>query len=357
MKKIDRLSFDKIIYNIERLDDYLRGKKIYPIHIDAGLVLGCNHDCLWCYAANKIYNNKFDFVDSEKFIATLRKMHALGAKSITLVGSGEPTLHPDFAKIVVELKHIGYEIGLFTNGSVLDKKMIDIIVDNLTFVRISFNGGNKETYEKVHKREHFDKVIDNIKTLLQKRKEKKQDFPTIGVQHGTNHLTIGSLIDAVKLFKQIGVDYLEVKPILFISQKPDGSRNDLNWSSAKSILEEAESFSDENFAVYPKYEQFMKVLGQEEYKKRNYDYCHGCFFSTSLEIDGSLYVCVNHKDDFLIGNVFDDDFEEMWWSKKHLDLIKSIAVNRCPKACRMDPLSRFIQEIKEPNKQIHPNFL
>jgi radical SAM protein with 4Fe4S-binding SPASM domain len=301
---------------------------------------------------------KLEYVDTKKLLDVCKQMAGLGLKSITIVGSGEPTIHPDFVEIISALNSYGLKIGLFTNGSGLTDTKIEAILDKLTFIRFSFNGGTKELYESVHGQKHFDLVLGNIRKIVQLKHMRKTDFPTIGVQHGTNHMTISHLLDGVKLFKGVGVDYFEIKPILFKEEKSDGSRNELDLAKTFKILEEAETLADERYAVYPKYEQFMTVLGHEEYKARNYSYCHGSFFSATLEIDGSLYVCDNQKEKkFILGNVFKERFDNIWWSKKHLDLIKSIDVTKCPVACRMDPLCRIVHDIAHPPEQIHPDFL
>ena len=46
-------------------------------------------------------------------------------------------------------------------------------MDKLTFIRVSFNAGDKESYKKVHQSDDFDKVVENLKYAVKLKKKEK----------------------------------------------------------------------------------------------------------------------------------------------------------------------------------------
>lgn len=353
---MDRLSFGKVIYHPERIVELIKTGTTYPVHLDLGLVNFCNHDCIWCSAGSSKRKEGHPKVriNKNKLFSSLNEMHSLGLLSCTLVGSGEPTLHPDFTEIISTMKTIGIEIGLFTNGSRINEEMASAIVNNLTFVRISLNGATKDMHNKIHKTRDFDKIINNVKALV--KMKKGELFPTIGIQMGVHHINYEQIPDMADLGNSLNVDYLEFKPVYYIRNKADQIVNFLEFENVEQMLDDAEKQSDKNFNIYTKKDQFRDVLGKNI--TRNYNECFGSFFSTSMDQDGNLFMCDNQlNSDFLLGNVFEQGFKNVWHSQRRKDIYNKINLNQCPSRCRMHPLNEILGDIKHPDKTMHPNFL
>lgn len=353
---MNRLDFSKVIYHPERITDLLKNGTTFPVHLDLGLVNFCNHDCIWCYAgtSKKQPDQTNVFINKEKLLKSLKEMHSLGLKSCTLVGSGEPTLHYDFSEIVESMKNIGIEIGLFTNGSMLKDDKINAIINNLIFIRISLNGATKKTHNKIHGTKDFDSIVGNIKNLVENKGDRL--FPTIGIQMGVHHMNYEEIPKMVKLSKALNVDYLEFKPIYFIRNEKGPMINLLDFENVEQLLDDAQEQSNEQFEVYIKKDQFRDVLGKNTI--RNYKKCLGSFFSTSMDHLGNLFMCDNQiNEDFLFGNVFEQPFKMVWNSQKRIEIYNNIVVEKCPNRCRMHPLNEILEDIKHPNRKLHPNFL
>lgn len=97
----------------------------------------CTFDCVYCecgYNADNLTNTKMP--SSEEVILALKKKLAFlkasycNLDSITFSGNGEPTVHPDFKKIVIESSKVrdyfypNTAISVLTNGTQIEKKEI-----------------------------------------------------------------------------------------------------------------------------------------------------------------------------------------------------------------------------------------
>ena len=69
-------------------------------------------------------------------------------------------------------------MGMFTNGTLIDRfNLFETFVNCLKWVRISMDAGIPSTYNdlrKTNKNNNFDKVIQNIKTLIDIKKNLNQ---------------------------------------------------------------------------------------------------------------------------------------------------------------------------------------
>ena len=91
---------------------------------------GCNYDCSFCH--NRELLTATDFMDNEEVMAFLKKRAGL-LDGIVLSG-GEPTLQKDIAAFAGQLKELGYDVKLDTNGcnpavvkTLLERNLLDYI--------------------------------------------------------------------------------------------------------------------------------------------------------------------------------------------------------------------------------------
>ena len=94
----------------------------YPYTVQIEAVQGCNRRCRFCGTAGM--ERKFYFADIKTVQHTCRLIRDAGLNCrILLAGHGEPTLHPQIAQIIAEIrKHLPENtIHLFTNGTVIEK--------------------------------------------------------------------------------------------------------------------------------------------------------------------------------------------------------------------------------------------
>ncbi len=356
---MERLGEEKIIYHAERLVDIKKNRDTYPVHMAVGLTDYCNHKCIFCTSEFATADaTRVHTMDTQVLLKFLGEAKNAGLKAVTLIGSGEPLIHPDILEILYGIHKIGLDIGIFTNAARMTEKVQEAILETCIFVRCSVNASNAEEHETVHQvKNDFGNVIENIRELVERRKKLGKIFPTIGTQfvfYDKNYLSIEN---ATKLWKEIGVDYFEIKPVI----DAEGSSVGIKVFSAKDKeavrhqMELAKKYESDSYQVYTKYTQYEKTLSEEA---RKYRMCYGHALSTSLWSDGNLYLCQNQEQEKdIIGNIYQNSFMEIWHGEKRKKRMQEIRVDECPRGCRCDPLNEIIWDYLYPDELIHPNFI
>jgi hypothetical protein len=95
----------------------------------------CNQRCPYCFAQEGMMKAKAKYMSLEDFKKLASFLQKQGVTNIRLMG-GEPTIHPEFGKILeIAFRHIP-KATIFTNGLVPSKsmKIIEKNLDKLTFV-------------------------------------------------------------------------------------------------------------------------------------------------------------------------------------------------------------------------------
>jgi radical SAM protein with 4Fe4S-binding SPASM domain len=154
----------------------------FPLHLDIETTNNCNLRCVMC--GRNWMKEKLGYMDWELF----KKIIDEGAKyklpSIKLNYRGEPLLHPKVVEMVRYAKGKGIlEVQFNTNGFLLDEKMAEKLIDaGLDRIIFSFDAARRDTYNKIRKGSDYDKVVANIKGLVEIRNKKGLKKPLIRVQ-------------------------------------------------------------------------------------------------------------------------------------------------------------------------------
>ncbi|HSH30865.1 MAG TPA: radical SAM protein, partial [Thiohalobacter sp.] len=114
------------------------GKPAGPVVI-WNLIRRCNLACKHCYSISA----DTDFpgeLDTRQVYAVMDDLHGYGVPVLILSG-GEPLLRPDIFDISRRAKAMGFYVGLSTNGTLIDEKMIEPIrAVGYDYVGISLDG-------------------------------------------------------------------------------------------------------------------------------------------------------------------------------------------------------------------------
>jgi MoaA/NifB/PqqE/SkfB family radical SAM enzyme len=119
----------------------------------------CNYRCEGCYAGS--YERKDD-MDPAVFDRVIGEAEAMGINFITILG-GEPFLYPELLEVLEKHDKSFYQV--YTNGSLIDRKMADrLVAMGNVAPQISINGPGEYT-DAVRGRGAFKKCIQAMETL------------------------------------------------------------------------------------------------------------------------------------------------------------------------------------------------
>jgi len=344
----------KLHYHPQRIAELLDKGDCYPLYMEVSPVGSCNHRCTFCAYDYIGYPNRR--LDTTVFLKLVDELSDKGLKSMLYAGEGEPLMHPNIGEFITYTNSKGIDVGLYTNGDLLVKRLNDQIFKSLTFIRFSVNAGTKEVYNEIHKKDVFEKIIENITYSVQLKKEYKLDT-TLGIQFVLLPENIDTVENIVKIASEIGVDYITIKPFVQqSSQQFYQMKRQFQLNELETLFTTLEQYSTEKFKV------IARVNAFENYGTRDYDTCLGCNFTTVLNSAGEIASCLPYwdKKDFVYGNINENSFGEIWNSiqrqkvKKYLE--NDLDVHKCPPNCRPNVINSYINEIKTPSVS-HLNFI
>jgi radical SAM protein with 4Fe4S-binding SPASM domain len=353
----------KLIYHPNAVSNFVNkynswdtAKEIYPIYMEVSPVGACNHRCTFC--AVDYIGYKTNMLDYDMYSKQLKILGSKGVKSIMYAGEGEPLLHKKISKIVSETKKNGIDVSFTTNATVINDEFLSVLGD-VSWIKVSINAGTKETYEKIHqtKQKDFDKVLTNLKKLVTQKKEKK-----LKTVIGAQCLLLPENIDEVDLLasvlKEIGLDYLVIKPYSQHMFSLTDKYSKLNYDSMLHVGKKLEKYNSDNFSVVFRENTMRKYSESERYKK-----CYATpFLWGYIMADGSVYGCSAYLLDkrFCYGNINEDNFDDIWLGQKrklNYEFVKNdLNIIDCRKNCRMDEVNRYLYALME-DKIEHRNFI
>ncbi len=358
----------KIFHHSDRIHELQATGDTRPVHMTIGLTNYCNHKCSWCYInwhqagraserSGAGDRSRKSLNADQRLIEAVGEARDMGLKAVTIVGDGEPTLHENFAEILHRLDGMGLQVGLFSNLGTTDPGILKSIIDYCFFVRGSIDAASAEVHRLSHGAEDFDLVIGNLKKLVELRNTRSR--PAIGVQFVTNHWNAWQLPEAALFYRDIGVDYLSIKPAYKNLLNPAHPENEISREETFDLMREAQSYSTGNYKVYAKYPQFEEVIGHKTNDARYYGKCRATPLSPYLDEDGIVEMCGNLKGrGFSLGNVHESSFSEIWNSERRKDCLARIDLLKCPSGCKLDPLNKVLWDAFYPKEDnIHPNFV
>lgn len=129
----------------------------------------CNNRCVFCVSGQRTADREAFPIAGDPVIDRLRDGHSRGIRKVTLLG-GEPTIQPDFLRIVRAAVELSYEeIVIFTNGVKTARASFvdEILATNGKFTfRLSFQGATRRAHDQTtRKLGSFDRLVETMENL------------------------------------------------------------------------------------------------------------------------------------------------------------------------------------------------
>ncbi len=345
----------KLFWHLDRVHDWLQGKRIAPLYIDMGITQTCNVQCSYCYYAVPEHRTNA-IIETPALISFLKEAAEIGVKAVGFLGDGEPMIHPGVYDAVAAGKGAGLDMALSTNGVLMKEERLQELLSSLTWIRFNISAATPSTYASVMGVDEnvFYKVVENIRRCV--RIKRAGNLPVvIGIQMVLIPGCFEDLVPFAAMGRDLGVDYAVVKQCAErtdTGQAP--STEDLERH--KHLLEQAESLSNDSYNVIIKW----RKISNDGVK--NYDRCYGCEFLPQISGNGDVYSCGAWfgNPDFLIGNINHETFKEIVAGRRYAEVMRRVknevnVHNDCGTNCRQNEINEFLWKLKNPPE--HVNFI
>ncbi len=322
----------KIISHSDKIYELLKGKIPSPVRIVLEPTNKCNHNCFFCCYSNFRADNPVS-LSREKLFELAEDFKKLGVKSVSLVGGGEPMVHPAIYDLIHWFHNHNILISITTNGSAFKDSEIDTLVRSSTYIRISLNAASSETHKLMNapKNDQFERIINNIEKI-RKHRDKIGSNMLIGIRNAIHDKNCHEIENMVILAEKLKIDYVMFAGVLW------------DFPASRHVIKEAKE----------KVEELRKkskvMLTHSFYKKpQKTPKCISNPLIGTISANGDMYLCgfMDHADGaYRIGNVNETRFIELWGSEKHYEVYNSQDPEYCAKyTCKMKEYDNVIREV------------
>ena len=172
--------------------------------IDVEPVAACNLKCEFCQVPgwNRASETKpMDIGLYKKIVDQFPQL-----EHVKLQGMGEPFLNKKLTEMIRYATKRNIATRVTTNGTLLNPELnAEILEAGLTSLVFSFDGATKQTYERVRAGADYERVIHNIESICQLKKQKKAKTSIGLVCLSSDEQVLVEIPSLVELVARLGV--------------------------------------------------------------------------------------------------------------------------------------------------------
>lgn len=298
----------------------------------------CNLRCRMCHVS---------YMPAEKRplfdISLLPQLSSLRGCFVSVASGFEPMLYPDFDRLMLGLTALDMRLQIITNGTLCDRKNIDILrSSNMYVINFSFDGIRKETYEHIRRQANFEQTVERI--LATKEAFRGTDTFFL-VNSTTMRSNLEEAIETIDYWDASGFDLVRFLPMVVRYPDPGLITESLFpiRQRAKQVFDEAASHviherkrtaillpflyassvrtehpdRFDGLYVTSAHPQTKKVLSLREMFQlgrhplmHEYD-CRAAFNTATILASGDVQLCYKYT----VGSLRRQTFEEIWFGE------------------------------------------
>jgi radical SAM protein with 4Fe4S-binding SPASM domain len=250
--------------------------------------------------------------------------HFQTASRVKLQGMGEPFLNKELIVIINELSQKDIYIEIYSNGTVFTEPIKKVLTQtpNLS-IRISFDGADKEAFERIRIGSDFDKIKEHLRTIANTTPLKTK----VGVYMVAFEKHKDQIKPTIELVKELGVKDFDLQFVVVnYGQEALNPDTVAHRVQQKQFIEDIKSFARHND---------INIDVADEL----YDEHHQCpwpWLGTYVDTEGYVIPCcrIANKDICNFGNLNDTGFKTIWQSYDYQRLRQQIKTNNIPEFCK-----------------------
>ena len=292
-----------------------------PVAVDIEPTNFCNLRCAHCQVTH--WDKPKSLLTMENFKKYIRNFP--GASRIKLQGMGEPFLNKELPAIVKELASQDVYIEIVSNGTVMTDPIRNVLTQTpqLT-INFSVDGSTKEVFEKIRIGSNFEKIIENIKSVVSARPLKSETaLSMVAFEEHKDQIK-----PTIALAKKLGINnfFLQLVVINYGQDKLNPRTIEHRVSQNESFIKEIEVMALDN--------KINLRVSNDLYDEENQ--CPWPWLGSYIDTQGNVIPCcrVANADICSFGNLNKEDFHTIWQSKGYQLLREQIRTNNIPDFCR-----------------------
>jgi len=314
-----------------------------PIFLNVEITTRCNLACAHCVRAFHAIATRD--MTRERFGTLLDLLpHAY---RVTLVGLGEPLLHPRIADMVVSAASRRRRVALVTNGMAIDESMALTLLDaGLNSIVFSLDVVDQDMATRLRKGTAINRVLDNIRRFTALARSRRPLSTAVFTAVSARTLPfLPALVDEVA---QLGVHVMMLTDLNFrenaeftVWKHIDAELLALLRRSVLRAFERKLPILSvralEEFDLMERYDRFL-LMPPDQLANRSTrrTYCYSPWQTMAVASDGRVTVC-DCQPDLVAGNLFHEPFSKIWNGPIMKEQRRRMLSTEPPEACRLCP--------------------
>lgn len=328
-----------------------------PIHLQIEVSTFCNLACVMCPHPTMIKNPR------HMTLAQFRKVFdTLQPLKISLSGLGEPFLNPEMLAIIRYASQNGAATITTSNLTVITPELArGIVQSGLGLLKGSIDSTNSETYLAVRQRDMHAQVLQALENLRNAKRELGATTPAVRLQFVMQRSNFREIPHILDLSREYGVDAVNFQPLELATEEFVDEAlvadlvGDMDKDEFRDILELSAAKAKQSGVATNLNSLFRDFEGVwAKYRLRKCPdppsaICLMPWSSVYITVDGDVRPCCSFPltTEATLGNIFTDDFMQVWNSPRYQGLRKSFRQGKRPfKICRnclAPTLSRLVK--------------
>lgn len=312
--------------NIQELEQGAIQLASLPRRLVLELTNACNLNCVMCgrnaaeFHPTMFQMEWFDYL--EPLFDTIEE--------VTLMGWGEPTVHPHFEEMLAQINQHAAKKYFCTNGMRLDALIPAIFEHHVDLIGVSLDGATPETNNRIRRGSDFTKIIKSLEQIEHQKKTLSVEYPYINFVFCAMKSNLHELPQLVRLAASIGLE--EVK-VVFLTVFQKELENESLWNDmdrARDIFAQTTALGEE-LGVSIK---LPHLPGEDPAGENYHKDCYVGWRDFFLGSDGYVRPCMSTPEQFFQIDV-NQPFTVLWNHPKlqeHRRIVNSAADMALP--CR-----------------------
>lgn len=291
-----------------------------PLVVQFEVTHACNNDCIFCH--NDLRRADWITLDTAKKV--LDNLNENGVFQVIFTG-GEPLLHPELLEMMSYAKKLDMEVGLITNGVLLEEIAEDLVNLALKNIQVSILGYDISTHDALVKHPgSFIKAAKGISKL------KNLGYTNINVNATLTKDNIMTVDKILQTAHQLGANSFTVTRYIPVNKNDDvmmPSIEEINWA-IKQLLNPSNPIQTRWINALP-YCAIDESVDRKDLM-RLLSGCDGGLTWATITPTGEVVPCPCWQHN--CGNLLDNSLKEIWKTSSFLNNLRD--GNYYPNECR-----------------------
>lgn len=319
-----------------------------PAYVQIEPVGQCNLRCRMCAAqlrSDGPGGGRPAFMEFTAFTRIIDQLPSL--REVHLQGLGEPTMHPSLWSMVAYAAGRGIRVTTNSNLTILSRRQGEsCVASGLDSLSVSIDGATAETYQHIRTGSRLDRVLRNLKSLLEIRSQMGKEQPHLRLVVVAMRRNLHELPALVRLAREWRMEAVFVQHLCHDfteASLPDQYGPMKEFVATETLLGEDRDRVDKYFASarsiayelgidlrLPRVEPLSHPPGTA-----GYDRCDWPWKGMYISYQGYAMPCcmVGTPDRINFGNVFDRDLASIWNGSKYRKFRHRLSSESPPEIC------------------------